>query len=129
MDQDLCSALAVGTTTPIKSLPQMLCAREGAACSSLVTCPTGHHHSAGLKFTAFLPAACSYAARARKIKNKPTKNTNQLSKLREEMAALREENRRLQVRTGHWEVKPSLLGHVKQKHVGWPSAAPAQPSL
>ena len=68
--------------------------------------------AAGLNFTTCVPAACSYAARARKIRNKPTKNTNQLSKLREGMAALREENRKLQVRGAHQVVKSLFASHV-----------------
>ena len=104
-------------------LEKELCARLWS------NCPRCYCQAARLHFTECIPAACSYAARARKIKNKPTKNTNQLSKLREEMAALRDENRRLQVTKAHRVVKLSLHGHVKQKHGGWPSAGPAQPSL
>ena len=73
---------------------QMLCERrENLRVYLQVSCPCRaswcHRQEAHFNVTAIPPVACSYAVCACKTKNKPTKNINQLSKLREKVAALR----------------------------------------
>ena len=94
-------------------------------CRSAAPGATVRRHSSISQLSHLLPAAMQFVPA--RPKKKPTKNINQLSKLREKLAALREGDRKAALRKAHSVFMLSLHSDVKQQHAGCPSAGPAEP--